>query len=370
MKRLGLVVALVVVVVMVAPAVAWGQPIPLCNGRPACGSGWYTSPVTVSWDLDGGTNVGGCATQAYNQDTNQSGWVENPADLPPWAYCITNVQGGSDTRYFFIKVELSAPTATVAPSRPPDSNGWYNQPVTGMPSASAFSGIASCTSTTYAGPDTTIATVSAACVDNAGKAVTATSAPFAYDVTPPTLAITASPADKRVALNWQTGGDLAPTVSVRVTRISRAGHASPATIYSGAANHYVDTDVRNGVHYTYTITAIDQAGHSSVQAVGVTPGPRLLSPIRDAHLSAPPMLTWTPVPHASYYNVQLFRKGKVLSIWPDHASLQLRRRWRFEGHRYRLAPGRYRWFVWPGFGKRSAGRYGHKIGSGTFVVVG
>lgn len=369
MRRLAFALALVAVAVMVAPAVAWGQPSPLCNGRPTCSSGWYTSPVTVSWNLDGGTNAGGCATQAYNQDTDQSTWVQNPLALPPWAYCITNVQGGSDTRYYFIRVELSSPTATVTPSRPPDSTGWFNQPVTGTPNASAFSGIASCTSTTYAGPDTTSATVSATCVDNAGKTVTATSAPFAYDVTPPTLSVTASSADEQVALNWQTGGDLAPVVSVSVTRSPDAGQAGPGTVYSGSANRYVDTHVRNRVRYTYTITAVDQAGHASVQTVLATPGARLLSPIEDAHLSAPPLLTWTAVHGASYYNVQLYRNGKVLSIWPDHASLRLRRHWRFDGRRYRLAPGRYRWFVWPGFGKRSAGRYGHAIGSGTFVVV-
>ncbi|HJS94390.1 MAG TPA: hypothetical protein VJ741_09010 [Solirubrobacteraceae bacterium] len=211
--------------------------------------------------------------------------------------------------------------------------------------------------------------MSATCVDNAGKSVTATSAPFGYDVTPPSLVATASPADKRVMLNWQTSGDLAPTVSVSVTRSAGAGQAAPETIYSGAADHYLDTHVRNGVHYTYTLTAIDQAGHATAQTVVVTPGPRLLSPIQDAHLSVPPVLIWTPVRGASYYNVQLYRNGKVLSTWPTRASLQLRRRWRFHGHRYRLAPGRYRWFVWPGFGKRSAERYGHAIGSGTFVVV-
>ena len=81
------------------------------------------------------------------------------------------------------------------------------------------------------------------------------------------------------------------------------------------------------------------------------------------------MLSWTPVPGATYYNVQLLHHGKVLSVWPTPASLELRRTWRFDGHRYRLKPGKYRWFVWPGFGRRRAGHYGHMIGSGTFVVV-
>ncbi|HEY5428458.1 MAG TPA: hypothetical protein VIK04_05020, partial [Solirubrobacteraceae bacterium] len=71
----------------------------------------------------------------------------------------------------------------------------------------------------------------------------------------------------------------------------------------------------------------------------------------------------------TYYNVQLFRRGKVLSAWPTRASLRLPRSWRFRGHRHRLAPGRYRWYVWPGFGPRQAARYGHVVGTATFAVA-
>ena len=46
---------------------------------------------------------------------------------------------------YLLLVELSSPTATVAPNRAPDSNGWYNHPVSGAPTANSFSGIASCT---------------------------------------------------------------------------------------------------------------------------------------------------------------------------------------------------------------------------------
>ena len=72
---------------------------------------------------------------------------------------------------------------------------------------------------------------------------------------------------------------------------------------------------------------------------------------------------------ASYYNVQLYRGAKVLSTWPAHARLQLRPTWRFDHRRYRLKPGRYRWYVWPGFGRRGSARYGRLIGSGGFVVT-
>jgi hypothetical protein len=77
------------------------------------------------------------------------------------------------------------------------------------------------------------------------------------------------------------------------------------------------------------------------------------------------------VPKATYYNVQLFRNGqKILTVWPTEPSFLLHRNWRFDGRAYRLTPGTYRWYVWPGFGLRSANRYGKLLGSRTFVMVG
>jgi hypothetical protein len=71
-----------------------------------------------------------------------------------------------------------------------------------------------------------------------------------------------------------------------------------------------------------------------------------------------------------YYNVQLYRgTRKVLSIWPTRPRLRLHRRWRYGGMTRRLAPGVYRCFVWPGYGRRTARRYGSLIGTRRFVVV-
>lgn len=359
MKRLALVA--VAVAVLAAPALASADPIPLCNGQPCVKGHWYTSSVSVTWNLNGETNMAGCASQTYKQDTNQSNLTPVTPNLPPWTYCTTDVA----TRYAFITLEISTPTATVSPSRSPDSGGWYNHPVAATLSAAAFSGIASCASTTYGGPDTTAATLSATCVDNAGKMVTATSAPFAYDVAPPALTAAATTGDRTVELSWQAGGDVAPLASVTVTRAP-----GPGTVYSGVASGYTDISVRDGVTYTYTITADDAAGNVSIQTVTATPQARLEAPANRAHLQSPPLLSWTPIRGASYYNVQLYRNGKkILSAWPTQAQLQLRRSWRYDGRHYKLKPGRYRWFVWPGLGKRRAAHYGRMVGSWTFVVA-
>jgi hypothetical protein len=49
--------------------------------------------------------------------------------------------------------------------------------------------------------------------------------------------------------------------------------------------------------------------------------------------------------------------------------LQLPRAWVYRGKRYRLRPGLYRWYVWPGLGRLSAGRFGRMVGGSTFVVT-
>jgi hypothetical protein len=368
MRRLVLVGAVIAAgVLCLAAAPAWANYVvtPNCvtGGQTVpCASGWYTSSVELywTWSGSGGTaSPGTCVTQSFAGNTATE------------AFCdVTGPDGSADIGQY-INVETSSPTATVVPSRAADSNGWYNHPVAGAINGSSFSGIASCTSTTYAGPNTTSATVTGTCTDNAGKTVTVTSAPFAYDATAPSLAATATPGDESVALNWQAGGDIAPIVSMTVARTSSAGTAGDPVVYSGVASAFTDTHLTNGVRYTYTITAEDAAGNTATRTVQATPGARLLSPAANARVTAPPTLSWTAVPGATYYNVQLYRGDptKLLSLWPAHASLKLRRTWRFDGCRYRLRPGRYTWYVWPGFGKRKASRYGHMVGSGTFVVV-
>jgi hypothetical protein len=97
---------------------------------------------------------------------------------------------------------------------------------------------------------------------------------------------------------------------------------------------------------------------------------RLIAPAAGAVIRSGrrPLLRWTPVPGASYYNVQLFRDGKILSAWTSRPQYRLELRWRHRGRRYRLVPGDYHWIVWPGFGPRSKADYGRRIGRRAFEV--
>jgi RTX calcium-binding nonapeptide repeat (4 copies) len=87
-------------------------------------------------------------------------------------------------------------------------------------------------------------------------------------------------------------------------------------------------------------------------------------PRAGAVVAKPPLLRWQRVRAAELYNVQLFRNGrKILSRFPDRPRLQLRRKWTYHGHRYRLRPAVYRWFVWPWLGSR----YGRPLVRRRFI---
>jgi len=86
-------------------------------------------------------------------------------------------------------------------------------------------------------------------------------------------------------------------------------------------------------------------------------------------VSNPPLLTWKRVKGARYYNLQVWRgKVKVLSTWPRDSKLQLKLGWTHNGRRFRLLPGLYRWYVWPGISRPASHRYGPMVGSSSFRV--
>ena len=103
---------------------------------------------------------------------------------------------GTATTQFSLqfKIDSTPPTVTSASvDRPADSNGWYNHPVSiTFVGSDAGSGIASCTSVSYSGPDSASATVGGVCKDVAGNTSSAGAFAVKYDATAPT--VTATPA--------------------------------------------------------------------------------------------------------------------------------------------------------------------------------
>ena len=178
----------------------------------------------------------------------------------------------------------------------------------------------------------------------------------------------ASAGDGFVVLRWRVPSDL-DFDHVVVTRTATAtGRAT--VIYRGRGTTATDRGVRTGRLYRYAVVSYDTAGNASgAVAVRVRPLLALVSPRRGALVTRPPLLDWRTTRGATYYNVQLFRGDrKILSRWPTRSRLQLASRWRFQGRIYRLTPGRYTWYVWPGFGRRAERQYGALIGASFFTV--
>jgi hypothetical protein len=107
----------------------------------------------------------------------------------------------------------------------------------------------------------------------------------------------------------------------------------------------------------------------SVKLVSKARQASLFSPTAGEVVSTAPLLAWRRAPKATYYNVQLFRGGhQIMSVWPSRPRLQLHDAWTHHGRRMVLSPGKYVWFVWPGFGDLARGQYGSLLGRSTFRV--
>ncbi|MDQ3890062.1 MAG: Ig-like domain-containing protein [Actinomycetota bacterium] len=197
--------------------------------------------------------------------------------------------------------------------------------------------------------------------DAAGNSMTATYA-WTVDTTPPSpvSGLVARGRDHAVVLRWTNPLD--PDFDHVV--VFRRG----IVLFTGARSRYTDRLVFNGRWYRYRIVAYDRAGNASAPArAWARPHGRLLRPRDGSTVTTAPRLVWRGVRGATYYNVQLWRHGrKILSAWPHRARLRLHMRWTYNGGRYRLRRGEYRWYVWPGFGSPAAARYGKLLGWSDF----
>ena len=195
--------------------------------------------------------------------------------------------------------------------------------------------------------------------------------PAAVDRTPPrkVTRIRSSVAYGVLTLAWARPPDT-DFDHVKILMSTNPKSSPHTVVYTGARERYMNKHFKNGLYYRYAVISYDRAGNASRGATLVVPQSVLLrTPREGAVLGAPPVLMWSSAPHASFYNVQLYFAGrKVLSVWPNRATLALAKTWTFQSRRYRLKNGLYHWFVWPAFGGRSSARYGQLLGQGTFRV--
>jgi hypothetical protein len=317
--------------------------------------------VTLQWSW----STGGAISSGCENDTFFAEGIVQTSCRVRWA------DGSDVSNPVWFGIDRTAPQVlSVQPERPPDYNGWFNHPVVlSFRGTDRVSGIASCSATVFAGPEGAGVPVSGTCTDTAGHTAGG-SFTINYDATPPPApTVHAMPGDRKVAVTWTAAADS----QAEVLRIS--AEEPPVVVYRGPGGAFTDGSLRNERRYRYVVTLIDQAGNRAAGDASTVPtASKLLLPSEGARLGRraefPPLLVWKAVRKARYYNVQLFRRGKkILSAWPKEPRLQLERKWKYRGRQYRLRPARYCWRVWPGFGKRSAHRYGKQLGSNCFRIT-
>ena len=148
-------------------------PDPSCSPGPSNCFAWHTAAVTVSWaSPPAGVTASGCGAVTISSDTGGTG-----------VSCTWSNAEGSRTTTTNVRKDGTPPAVTASADRGPDSNGWYNHGLTiNFSGSDGVSGIGSCTSTDYKGPDTDHTSVSGSCTDNAGNS-NGTGFELKYDAT-------------------------------------------------------------------------------------------------------------------------------------------------------------------------------------------
>lgn len=324
--------------------------------------GWYNRTVGASFSgQDSVSGLAGCSSPTYAGGDSASAALSGTC---------TDVAGNvSAATSVGFKYDATPPTVTPTPERQPDYKGWYRKPVTiSFAGGDAASGLATCSAPArYTGPDLQKAAVDGSCRDRAGNVAEA-SYTFPFDATAPKIERVEARLDKGVArLGWARPPDAA---RVEIVRSPGVNGAKATTVYEGTGAGFVDRTIRAGVRYRYALSMADLAGNVATKTVTALEQAVLYGPAPGATLRLPPTLRWQAAKGARFYNVQLYRGGKkILSAWPKAATLRLASTWSFGGKRQRLAPGLYRWYVWPARGTRERPTYGRALGSSTFRVV-
>jgi hypothetical protein len=339
-----------------APVVTGGSP-----ARGADVNGWYNHAVPITFTgSDQTSGIASCTSTTYGGPDSASASLGGT--------CRDHAGNESSQFPYGLRYDETAPLVTGAnPERSPTATGWFNRPVRfDVAGVDATSGVADCPAVTYGGADSAAASFTGTCRDQAGNSASRTFG-LKYDSTPPSIAgLQTTIGDRRVALEWTTTGG---AETLEIARTPGAGGEHTSIVFRGSGDRFLDRKVRNGVRYVYELRVADAAGNGESRTVSAVPGYRLVSPA-GVRVKRPPLLRWTPVRGARYYNVQLSRgRRKILSVWPSRARYQLKKRWTYGGKERRLVPGKYRWRVWPGFGPRTKGDYGKLIGPRTFTLV-
>ena len=301
-------------------------------------AGWYNRQVAVAFSgSDTTSGIEGCASPGYDGPDSagrvgvghlhrQGGQHEQRACLPPE---VRRDGSRSDRR------------AGRAPARP--GRLVRRARALRLRGVDEMSGVAECPSVEFSGPDGPDAEVLGRCRDRADN-TSQRAFPLRFDGNPPEVT------DLKLARRSQARAELAATAdieSVRGGANPRHRRRSATIVFGGPGTDFVDERVYNGLRYAYRVTVRDLAGNTGSRTVSGVPtatavgsvapqlpapvtrpgARRLIAPLPGAIVGVghPPLLRWTPVRKARYYNVQLFRAGrKQLTAWPAHRATSSR----------------------------------------------
>ena len=205
--------------------------VAVAAARPADHDGWYTHPVAISWSgTDATSGIASCSPPltyggpddgnagSDGQCTDHAGNIASPPKLS-------------------FRYDATPPSATALASRPPDAGGWYNHRLTvDWTGSDPYSGVASCNSYAYGGPDAASVQPSGVCTDKAGNTSAAAPFSFRFDATPPS-AIAAAPArppdhdgwyNRPLPVSWSGSDALSGVASC--TSIDYSGPAKAAAL--------------------------------------------------------------------------------------------------------------------------------------------
>ena len=150
-------------------------------------------------------------------------------------------------------IDKTPPAIAGTPSRPPDSNGWYNHALTvNWLCTDGLSEVDVCTAPqTYAGPDSSAVTTTGAVTDKAGNAASGSVA-FKFDATAPTIALTSPAQDAVFLLNQSVTADY-----------SCADNLSGLGSCTGSASNNGGVDTSSVGLVTFGVNASDIAGNGA-----------------------------------------------------------------------------------------------------------
>jgi hypothetical protein len=193
---------------------------------------------------------------------------------------------------------------------------------------------------------------------------------WTVDLTAPTalVGLAMRARNRIVTLSWAKPAD-ADYNRVRIWRRRIGSTAWRRLADRFAATSFSDRTVANHVIYRYRVATLDAAGNIAAPLeVNARPS-AVFAPAWRAVVHRPPLIDWTSVRRATYYNMQLWRHGrKILSVWPFESRYRVRSTWVFRGKRYSLSEGPVTVYVWPGFGRKAAARYGGVLGWTVFRI--